>query len=148
VFESPETLRALGQVGVAFEQLGRSIREFASAAQREARGQQSEIAAIPEEREVRLLLERLGKPNRHVLYQAAASFPPGDSFTLEDLSGELGEPVGSLRARLMNLGRTTKSLGSHAPDLFDVTWDDESRVNVYDWNPDAWRALMNTIEQG
>jgi hypothetical protein len=41
----------------------------------------------------------------------------------------------------MNLGRSLKSLGPSAPDLWDSTWDEEARANIYDWHYDAHVAI-------
>jgi hypothetical protein len=68
-------------------------------------------------------------------------YPPGETFTLEDLANDFKTEKAAVRARLMNLGRSLKSLGPAGPELWDVFWDDDARANVYEFDADAWRAI-------
>jgi hypothetical protein len=101
-------------------------------------------AGIPQEHEVALLFNRLGPDNREFLWRIADEFRPGDVFTLEEVATALQIPKGSVRARLMNIGRSLKSLGRHAPYLWDVSWDDGE--NSYEWDFDAHRAILRGVE--
>lgn len=99
---------------------------------------------IPQEHEVELLWGRLGKDNRYFLYNLADQFRPGDSFTIEEVAKLMKTTKGSVRARLMNIGRSMKSLGRNAPYLWDVNW--EEGENVYDWDFDSHRAILRMVE--
>lgn len=99
-----------------------------------------------EELTVSALWNRLGPDNRSLLYTLADEYEPGDTFTLEDAASSLGISKGSVRARLMNIGRSMKSLGGMAPDLWNVSWDEDARMNQYDWWPGAHRAVLRMAE--
>lgn len=147
LFDSPEGLEALDEVGVSFEQLGRSLRRLATEGQKARRGR---VAAdddeIPQLVEVGRFWSRLGPANRDFLYQAAKAFPPGDVFSLDDLAKELGTTKGSVKARLMNFGRSMRSLGPAAPMLWDVDWDESAGENIYDFDTDAHRAILGIVD--
>jgi hypothetical protein len=70
----------------------------------------------------------------------AQDFKPGEQFSLEEMARSAGISKESARARLMNIGRSLKSLGPQAPFLWEVTWDESE--NTYEWDHDAHRALM------
>jgi hypothetical protein len=145
--DSSRVLNELANVGVALEALGGSIRRAASAALEASATQDLRDRVLPpEEYAVRLLWERLGPKNREFLYAAATNFEPGDSFTLDDVAGALSIEKGAVRARMMNLGRSLKALRGQAPDLWDVDWDDEARMNQYTWLSPAHRAVLRIVE--
>jgi hypothetical protein len=146
LFDTPDSLAALDEVGQSFEQLGSSLRKLAAVGHEQARKAEAPRADVPAETDVRRLWARLGPANREFLFDAAVAFEPGDSFTLDELAHELRTTKGSVRARLMNLGRSLKSLGPAAPDLWDVTWDEEGRENIYDWRYDAHVAIRRMGE--
>ena len=81
-----------------------------------------------------------------MLYDLAEEFEPGDQFTIEEAAKVLGVTKGSVRARMMNIGRSMKSLGAWAPQLWDVFWDDDARMNQYDWNPVDHRAILRAVQ--
>ena len=99
----------------------------------------------PEEHGVWLLMRRLGKENQGFLWAVAQDFRPGGSFSLDDMASAAGISKSSAHARLMNIGRSMKSLGPQAPRLWDVSW--EETENSYEWDFDAHRALLKLGRQ-
>jgi hypothetical protein len=149
LFESHEGLAALDEVGAAFEQAGRSLRRvvaLAKRAQRTERAGGTDLSGIPQHVEVAQLMGRLGSANQKLLVEVALNFDPTDTFTIEDMAELLKTTKESIRARLMNIGRSMRALGPLAPDLWSSDWDSEEGANVYQWDYDAHRALMRMIE--
>lgn len=150
----PKVLEDLAAFGAALEKAGqhlqRAVGAMAEAQQASKPPQPDRVPpgrSVPvEEQCVRALWGRLGPANRQFLYQLAVEYEPGDAFTIEDAANATGEGKGSVRARLMNLGRSVKSLGGLAPDLWDVSWDESARVNYYEWLPADHRAVLRVVE--
>jgi hypothetical protein len=94
------------------------------------------------ERRVELLWKRLGIDNRVFLSFLAGAYPPGKEFTLSEAADTLNLAKGTIRARLMNIGRSQKSLGPDAPQLWQSTWDEEGDENTYEWNPQEHQAVV------
>jgi DNA-directed RNA polymerase specialized sigma24 family protein len=95
---------------------------------------------------VALLWNRLGPENRNMLLSLAQAFGPNETFTLEDAAAALQTTKGSLRARIMNIGRSLKSLGAPGA-LWRRTWDDEARANRYVWDNDVHEWLIEQVRQ-
>lgn len=147
-WESRRFLSELANLGSALEAMGASLQRTAAAAAEACAEQVSPAERVmpDEEYAVRLLWTRLGSENRKLLYQTAKDFEPGDTFTLEELARGLSVSKGSIRARMMNLGRSMKALGGRAPDLWDVDWDGDAGVNLYEWRPASHRAILRIVE--
>ena len=142
-FESPEFLKRFASLGSTFEELGASMRAVAEAAM----AAQAVPERIPEDAEyqVAALFGRLGPGNKALLYDLADAFEPGDDFTLEEAADALKLSKGQVRARLMNIGRSLRSLGSRGPELWGVTWDHDARMNIYSWEPAPHRAILRMV---
>jgi hypothetical protein len=141
LFETKEGREALRELGVGLEQVGKSLRRLATlgepSASTTSRGAD---AGLPQEREIALLFRRLGQANQAFLWELAQTFRPGDAFSLEEAARQLGIRKESARARMANIGRSTKSMGANAPILWDVEWDDGE--NSYEWDFDSHRAIL------
>jgi hypothetical protein len=151
IFDSPEGLRAVANVGAALKELGTRLEEVTAVAERSMFAEQEQASgqpnSLPQEREVALLWNRLGRGNRKFLAETAEEFGPGDQFTLPELARRLQADTASLRARLMNLGRSTRSLGHDAPRLLKKDWDDAVGQNIYEWDFDAHRAIQKMAQK-
>jgi hypothetical protein len=147
VLESAGALDALARVGRGLSEAGAGLIDFVAVVERlREEERREESLGIDQEREVRLLWNRIGPDNKKFLYDIATEFRPGDRFTLEEVAATLGMGKGSARARLMNLGRTMKSLAADAPVLWDVQWDSYDGENSYEWDFDAHRAILRVVE--
>ena len=148
VLESADALNALARVARGLSETGAGLLDLVAVAEQRLREEERREAplGIEQEREVLLLWNRIGPDNKKFLYDIATEFRPGDSFTLEEVAAKLGMTKGSARARLMNLGRTMKSLAGDAPVLWDVQWDSYDGENSYDWDFDAHRAILKVVE--
>jgi hypothetical protein len=147
-FETADGLDAVEQVGSSLEELGKGLRRLAHVGRRQLRTKETSAsrAVIPEMDEVWRLWARLGPANQGFLYRAAEEFRPGEAFSLDDLADTLGMTKGTARARMMNIGRSLKSLGPRGPHLWHVDWDHEARENSYEWDFDAHRAVLRIVE--
>ena len=144
-FEAPDFVTKFAALGSLLEEVGVGMREVAEAAL--AAQAVAVRERIPEdaEYEVAALFERLGPGNKRLLYNLAETFEPDDEFTLDEAAAALEIAKGEVKARLMNIGRSLRSLGRRGPDLWDVTWDDEARVNIYQWDPRTHRAVLRVV---
>jgi hypothetical protein len=148
-FESPTFVGELARLGTSLRLLGSSLERVASAAHEALAADDTSAAQriVPTEEEaMRALWARLGPENRNLLAGLATTYEVGETFTIEDAATSLGMSKGSLRARFMNIGRSLTSLGAMGPDLWDVDWDPDARMNIYDWNPATHRALIRIVE--
>src|SRR4051794_5157640 len=118
---SAEQSAALADVGSALIALGQGLLRFTDAAGLEEEASTSIGALTIEAREVEALWKRLGPGTRELLVVCAQSFEPGVRFTLDEMADAAGTATGSVKARLMNIGRSLKSLGTD----FTVLWDSE-----------------------
>ena len=100
-----------------------------------------------DQREVERLFGRLGKGNKQFLHELALAFSPATPFTLEDASERLGASTGTLRARLMNVGRSLKSMGNDFTLLWDTEWT-LSGENRYTWRDDSHAHLLRLTAGG
>jgi hypothetical protein len=144
-FESPDFVTKVAGLGALLEEVGIAMREVAEAAMAAQAVDVRERTPEDAEYEVAALFERLGPGNKGPLYNLAEAFEPDDEFTLEEAAAALRVPKGEVKARLMNIGRSLRSLGRSGPDLWDVTWDDEARVNTYQWDPRTHRAILRMV---
>lgn len=90
------------------------------------------------------LWKRLGAPNRAFLIAVANAFPSDQDFSLAEMATAAGTNKESVRARLMNIGRSIKSLGTDPQALWTITWQDEE--NSYRWDPAAREAILKLGE--
>jgi len=89
------------------------------------------------------LWNRLGEGNQAMLAQLADAFNPSEPFTLATALDVTDETeIASLRGRLMNIGRSLKSLGFDSSILWEITWADDA--NEYRWTPEA-HSTIKTI---
>src|SRR4051812_43540294 len=130
-----EGAEALDRLGAGLQLVGTSLREIAGLAQSDYVAPGAAASGNPQQRGVGLLMRRLGSKNQNFLWQVAQDYQPGEAFSLEDMAGAAGISKDSARARLMNIGRSLKSLGPDAPTLWEVEWGDGG--NSYEWNYDA-----------
>ena len=144
-FESRDFATKFAALGALLEEVGIGMREVAEAALAAQTVDVTERIPEDAEYEVGALFERLGPGNKGLLYNLAEAFEPDEDFTLEDAAAALGVPKGEVKARLMNIGRSLRSLGRRGPELWDVTWDDEARVNTYQWDPRTHRAILRMV---
>jgi hypothetical protein len=142
---SPEQAGALSDIGRALIDLGGGLQRLASAAGvLDADVADSEPFNL-DAAEVERLWERLGKGNRHLLIACARKYTPGESFTLEQMAEAADAAPGSVKARLMNIGRSLKSMGND----FTVLWDSEwALINMtYSWRAVAHSVIVNKAPQ-
>lgn len=133
---TPEQAAALDDIGSALVDLGEGVRRFAGA---QMVGDGAEVGSTDarslDALDVEALWKRLGAGNRNLLVACARSFEPGEKFTLEEMAKAVDAATGSVKARLMNIGRSLKSMGND----FTVLWDSEwGLINMtYAWRPVA-----------
>jgi hypothetical protein len=99
-----------------------------------------------DEREVEELWKRLGAGNRELLVVCAARYQPGEQFTLDDMAEAVGASAGTVKARLMNVGRSLRAMGNDFTVLWDAEWN---LINMtYSWRPAAHRIIREKAKDG
>jgi hypothetical protein len=134
---SPDQAAALGDIGGALVDLGEGVRRFAATFN--APEPDSPVVNL-DASEVETLWKRLGSGNRYFLIACARAFKPGEPFTLEQMAEAADAAPGSVKARLMNIGRSLKAMGND----FTVLWDSEWGMLEmrYLWRPVAHSVII------
>jgi len=137
---SSKQAAALSDIGSSLIDLGGGLQRLAVADLRGAEEPAADAFNF-DAAEIEALWNRLGAGNRHLLIACARAYEPGEDFTLEQMADAAGAAPGSVKARLMNIGRSLKSMGND----FTVLWDSEWRlINMtYSWRPVPHRIIIS-----
>jgi hypothetical protein len=123
----PKAAQALDEIAAGLGAMERGVRRLAavlrSDVERAAVSSPHSSELTLDEQEVVGLWDRLGEDNRAFLVSLAREFPPPATFNVTAASERLGIAAGTYRARLMNIGRSLKSLGNDFTVLWDSDWD-------------------------
>ncbi len=134
---------AVDAIGIALVDLGQGLRQLAAASVTgsEDTDTPNDVSMSLDALEAEKLWGRLGPGNRDFLSVCAARFEPGERFTLEEMAEAVGASTGTVKARLMNIGRSLKAMGNDFTVLWDTDWGLISMT--YSWRPDAHRVIRS-----
>jgi hypothetical protein len=128
-----EAVRSLENLSATFARFGEP--------ERDSDNGESNTRTAKADRVARLLSRRLGEQNAELIRLSAEAFEPGEVFSLTDLAATAGVTTRTARARLMNVGRSLKSLDGRGV-LWTGQWDDEEGQMAYSWTSEGREAVL------